>query len=438
MANSISPSTHILELFEIKQVLRNLLPKLEAIEKTTKHLKITVMPDFFVDRIIEVTDYASFVSETRKKIKAGGGSLRGYSSIDIKGGNAVNVAYCLAKLGLCIDLYTIADEVGDSILNSVFAPFDNKVNLYIKRGKHGLSTVFEFSDPQNIHSSANVMVSDVGDNDNFGPEIFESDIHNLPLGSSDAVIITNWASNLRGTDLLQTVFANSSHSIHFLDPADIEKRCFEFINMVKINSKSIDILSINENEFNQVIEALQSIFDKKIINKDYNNNNINSKSIDKESTKSQDNAFVNLHIFDGDSYPKNIGIMCESLKTLSRYFNLTMCLHTTKGSFMCTPESDDGTVINDNNSESGSRRSKNSQKDVTRNVLFVASIIPSRINIVSGAGDSWDAGFMFGQLVGFEDKEKLCFANLLASLHVENLFNDDPSLTEVIDYIRSI
>jgi ribokinase len=441
MANSTSAATHILELFEIKQVLRNLLPKLEAIEKTTQHLKITVMPDFFVDRIIEVADYASFVSETRKKINAGGGSLRGYSSIDIKGGNAVNVAYCLAKLGFCIDLYTIADEVGNSILKSVFAPFNSRVNLYIKKGKHGLSTVFEFSDPQKTHSSSNVMVSDVGDNDNFGPEILESENHILTLRSSDAVIITNWASNLRGTELLQTVFANSSHSIHFLDPADIEKRCFEFINMVNINSKSIDILSINENEFNQVIEALQSIFDKKIINKDYNydnNKNTDSKNIDKQNKETLDNAFVNLHVFDSDSYPKNIDTMCESLKTLTRYFNLTICLHTTKGSFICTPESDGSTAIDNNHSSSGSGHSKNSQNDVTKKVLFVASIIPSRINIVSGAGDSWDAGFMFGQLVGFEDQEKLCFANLLASLHVENLFNDDPSLTEVIDYIKSI
>jgi ribokinase len=36
----------------------------------------------------------------KRKIVAGGGSMRGYISKDIKGGNAVNVAYCLAKLGL--------------------------------------------------------------------------------------------------------------------------------------------------------------------------------------------------------------------------------------------------------------------------------------------------------------------------------------------------
>lgn len=107
---------------------------------------------------------------------------------------------------------------------------------------------------------------------------------------------------------------------------------------------------------------------------------------------------------------------------------------------MCTPEFGANAIdYNEGaNNISDSGTSKNSKNCGTKHVLFVASIIPSAINIVSGAGDSWDAGFMFGQLVNFKDQEKLCFANLLASLHIENLFNDDPSLTQVIDYIRTI
>jgi ribokinase len=73
-----------------------------------------------------------------------------------------------------------------------------------------------------------------------------------------------------------------------------------------------------------------------------------------------------------------------------------------------------------------------------QNVFFAAALNPSRIDLVSGAGDSWDAGFMFGQLYGFNAIEKLCFANLLASLHIENLLKDDPSLAQVIAHIESI
>ena len=36
------------------------------------------------------------------------------TATDVKGGNAVNLAYSLAKLGLNITLFTVADGVGQS------------------------------------------------------------------------------------------------------------------------------------------------------------------------------------------------------------------------------------------------------------------------------------------------------------------------------------
>ncbi|MDQ2686012.1 MAG: hypothetical protein M3Y25_09255 [Thermoproteota archaeon] len=430
MADSVITKRLILEQSEANQILKVLLPKLKSIKETKKPpLKITVMPDFFVDRIIEVVDYPKFVSDTRKKILAGGGSMRGYTSIDIKGGNAVNVAYCLAKLGVNIDLYTIADKIGTSILQSVFDAFGTMVNLHIKKGKHGLTTVFEFLDSES-YSSSNVMISDVGDNDNFGPDLVESDNLSLTLESADAIIITNWASNMRGTDLLKSIFTNSPNSIHFLDPADIEKRCFEFINTLRTNANLIHYLSINENEFNQLVEAIQSLNGGKTgykNNQNYKQNDhksdndhistiINTNTTTKNSINEIYDIVQQLCIFEADSYPTNISKVCKSVKALSNYFNLNVCLHTTKGCVM----------------------SSSSVEGKDRDVVFVTSIVPSRIDIVSGAGDSWNAGFMFGHLHGFKDEEKLCFANLLASLHVENVFNDDPSLSEVIDHIQSI
>ena len=365
-------------------ILRNLLIKLSDIREDRYHQpQVTILPDFFVDRIIQVLDYPIFMNDIQKKIVAGGGSMRGYSSVDIKGGNAVNMAYSLAKLDVRVELFTIADEIGSAILRSVFLPFRTNVNLHIIKGKHGLSTVFEFSNSSiSSFSSSNVMVSDVGDNDNFGPELIESQEVRMILRSSDAVIMTNWASNLRGTELLDYVFTNSPKSVHFLDPADIERRCFEFINVLKSRSNLVDFLSINENEYNLIIKALESVT---------GNNN---------ST---------LLAFDSNLYPDNINAFCESAKLLSNFINLTVCIHTTKGS-----------AISDGHES-----------------LFVDSIVPSKIDIVSGAGDSWDAGFIFGHLYGFTTIEKICFANLLSSLHVGNLFGDNPSLSEIIDYIKS-
>lgn len=116
-----------------------------------------------------------------------------------------------------------------------------------------------------------------------------------------------------------------------------------------------------------------------------------------------------LLAFDSNLYPDNVSAFCESAKLLSNFINLTVCIHTTKGS-----------AISDGHES-----------------LFVDSIVPSKIDIVTGAGDSWDAGFIFGHLYGFTTIEKICFANLLSSLHVGNLFGDNPSLSEIIDYIKS-
>ncbi|MDF0680365.1 MAG: carbohydrate kinase family protein [Candidatus Nitrosocosmicus sp.] len=417
MTNQIFRNSHT------HNILKNLLLKLLDIREDRNHQpQVTILPDFFVDRIIDVSDYSLFINDIQKKIVARGGSMRGYSSLDIKGGNAVNMAYSLAKLDIHVELFTLADEIGSAILQSVFLPFKTNVNLHIIKGKHGLSTVFEFSNSATSSSSStssstpstssstpstssstpstsssttsttsttstssspsNVMVSDVGDNDNFGPELIESQEVDMILQSSDAVIMTNWASNLRGTDLLDYVFTNSPRSVHFLDPADIERRCFEFINVLKSRSNLVDFLSINENEYNLITKALESIIGRK-----------NS----------------NLLVFDSNSYPDNVIAFCESTKLLSNFINLTVCVHTTRGS-----------AISDGHES-----------------LFVDSIVPPQIDIVSGAGDSWDAGFIFGHLYGFTTIEKICFANLLSSLHVGNQFGDNPSLSEIIDYIKS-
>jgi ribokinase len=360
---------------DVNMVFKNIYYKLNDIVKSNIDIKITVLPDFFIDRIIQISDMDNLIEVIGKKIKVGGGSVRGINSTDIKGGNAVNVAYCLAGLGAKVDLFTVADKIGDSILHSVFKKFDSQVNLHIKNGKHGLTTIFEFTSPS--FSISNVMLSDVGDNCNLGPELIESITDIIPiLNTSSAVVLTNWASNLRGTDLLKYVFSNSPNSFHFLDPADISERRLEFIQDLKNHSKLIDLLSINENEYLQIIDALLTTGDIFASNKQ------NILSI----------TPINL---------------CKSALFLSKFFKIEICIHTIIGSVLSNG----------------------------CNTVFVNAIPPSKINIVSGAGDSWDSAFLFGRLLNFTIEEKLCFANLFAFLYLENFYNDSPSLQNIINYI---
>ncbi|MFL6430818.1 MAG: carbohydrate kinase family protein [Nitrososphaeraceae archaeon] len=212
------------------------------------------MPDFFIDRIIKLNSKEDFIDALTEKAKLGGGSIRGMPTVDIKGGNAVNIAYCLAKLGAKVTLFTISDKIGAAVLRHIFSKFEDKVNLRIADGKHGLTTSFEFINEQGF--KANVMLSDTGDNINFGPERVNSVDDLKILRNADGVVVVNWASNSSGTQLIEHVFKNSPKSLHFIDPADIETRRQEFLDSLTKIADIIDILSINENECNSLAKAI--------------------------------------------------------------------------------------------------------------------------------------------------------------------------------------
>jgi ribokinase len=214
---------------------------------------IVVMPDFFVDRVIRLDSKDRLASALEEKARNGGGSVRGVPTMDIRGGNAVNVAYALAKMGAKVTLFTVADEIGAAMIRQVFSQFGEKVTLRIARGRHGCTTAFEF--PHN-DSRVNVMISDIGDNASYGPDKVGSKDDQALLKNADAVMVLNWASNQKGTELAEHAFKSSPSAIHFLDPADISTRKQEFRDALFRLGTVIDCLSINENECDHLANAL--------------------------------------------------------------------------------------------------------------------------------------------------------------------------------------
>jgi len=221
---------------------------------------IVVLPDFFLDRIIKINSKDELFRTITNKATIGGGSIRGVNTFDVKGGNAVNVAYCLATMGLSVTLFTVADNIGASMLRAIFSKFGENVSLQIRNGRQGSTTSFEFH--ENEGTKANVMISDVGDNENFGPETISAQTDLETINSAKAVVLTNWASNFKGTDLANYLFTNSPNAFHFLDPADIETRKEEFRDTLKNLNNTLDVLSINENECSSLIKACK--FDSKL------------------------------------------------------------------------------------------------------------------------------------------------------------------------------
>jgi ribokinase len=209
---------------------------------------VVVLNDFFLDRIVRIDNITKLFDLVLQK-KNLGGSIRNIPQVDLKGGNATNVAYALARLGSPVSLITVANKTSAQILQDTFSEFP-KSSLYVMDGKPGMTTSFEFN---NDGSVVNIMLSDLGDNENFGPERLGLKEENV-IKNADAIIITNWASNKKGTELSKFVFEKSPKSLHFLDPADIQERQDEFKMAISELAPNLDSLSLNENECNLLLK----------------------------------------------------------------------------------------------------------------------------------------------------------------------------------------
>ena len=260
----------------------------------SKFKPIVVLPDFFIDRIIQLKSKEHFFESILQKTKYGGGSIREFNAFEKKGGNAVNVAYALATLGVKVVLFTIADKVGSAFLSNTFSKFGDIIQLRITDGSNGLTTALEFHS-ETGGASENIMLNHLRGIADIGPEIINSDSDLSILNDSSAVVFLNWGSNNRGSNLLEYVFKNSPiSSFHFLDPADIDNRKSEFKEILLQNKDNIDTLSINENECNSLCKAFD--IEKNIIN---------------------------------ENSPTNLQQIVEELSTI---LGIEICLHTRAGS----------------------------------------------------------------------------------------------------------
>ena len=133
----------------------------------------------------------------------------------------------------------------------------SKISCY--SGRHGLTTAKEFPNEKGrkVKVKVNVLLSDLGDNSDFGPERISCHQQHLDiLANANAVAVVNWATNLKGSQLAEYAFKMSPKALHFLAPADIKTRNEELRDYLKEIAGILDILSINENECNWLAKAI--------------------------------------------------------------------------------------------------------------------------------------------------------------------------------------
>src|SRR5919108_2646785 len=212
---------------------------------------VVVMADFFVDRIIKFKSKQELLDIIIRKVELGAEAVPGIRTLERAGGKAVNVAHCLARLGIDVTLFTIADKIGSYIIKNTFSSLEDKINLRTKNGMQGYNTAFEFLD-----EASKVSLSDRRDNTRFGPNMISSEDDLSNLNDAAAVALVDWSSNTLGTDLADYVFNNSKKALHFVDPGDIRDREKDVYNLLSVIRDAKGILSLNENELKSILNIL--------------------------------------------------------------------------------------------------------------------------------------------------------------------------------------
>ena len=206
------------------------------------------MHDFFVDRLVHTKSFADMVGNLSKKAAAGGGGLHGVPQEEVRGGNAVNLAHALARLGLRTLLITHSDRTFEPLLRQTFEGL--KAEVRVKPAPAGLTVAFE--------EKVNVMVGDSRGASDFGPSsLDESDWR--ALKNSGVVCSVNWAANSRGTELLVALRKRlGPEKTIFLDPADFRERVPQFKKLLDEVAERhlVDWVSMNEQEGTASARAL--------------------------------------------------------------------------------------------------------------------------------------------------------------------------------------
>jgi ribokinase len=225
--------------------------RLSDLAPKVRKLRVSVLPDFFLDRIISVPSLTGLFLEAKVKATAGGGNLRGYSQTEIRGGNATNLAFALAALSARTQLFC----VGDALARAATSNRPANLRMRILPGRPGFTVALEFPFKARM---VNVMISAVGDLAYFdGSKLDRNAISELR--NSDCIALVNWSANRNGNRLTRRVFSLSRRKarLNFLDPADLSGAENRISGLKKIvDDGLIDVISLNENEARILTNAL--------------------------------------------------------------------------------------------------------------------------------------------------------------------------------------
>jgi sugar/nucleoside kinase (ribokinase family) len=347
---------------------------IDSLKNELGELDVVVMPDFFLDRLVNLDYSVQTFSENLAKIaKRKGGSIDGIGQTELRGGNAVNTASALAALDLKVTPIVCTDRLGLRLIKYYLkSPNTNLSHIKVLK-RVSITTAIEL---KTENGRANVMLRDLGSLADFGPQnLDENDFE--AMEKANCVCVFNWAGTRRfGTQLVKTVFQHvktKGRGKTYFDTADPTPNMTKIPELVKVlQGKDFDILSVNENEAVCFASQLSS-------------------EIGKLAKKLR---------FDE--------LAMESAKLLASHLSSRIDLHTTGFSATFTREGE---------------------------AVVAAFKIP--VLRATGAGDAWNAGNILGDALGLSEGGRLTLANAAAAYYVSSSDGMHPTRKQLTKFLGS-
>src|SRR5438445_12227768 len=207
--------------------------------------EVAVLHDYYVDRLVLIEEFGKLSEAISKKAHEGGGGIHGVRQLEIRGGNAANLAYALGRLGTRTFLLTHSDPAHEPLLRDGFEGLP--VILSVKKREAGLTVALE---GKTGGTKTNVMLGHNGGAGEFSPSMIDREDWDA-LKDSKIVCSVNWAANNHGTELLTALrrHLGRKHQI-FLDPADVRDRLEAYGELLRAMRERnlVNWLSLNEAE----------------------------------------------------------------------------------------------------------------------------------------------------------------------------------------------
>jgi len=358
-----------MSILECKRELENF-----ARQKQKKQCKVAVLPDFFLDRLVNLnwtpSEFSGLISDvTRRK----GGSIDGILQTDMQGGNAINVGSALANLGARVTPIVCTSRYGLHQIKYYLRGTAIDVSHVKVRDKASVTTALEF---RNKDEKTNVMIRDLGSLASFGPDdLNENDFE--VIENADYTCLFNWAGTLKhGTPLAQAVFGSAKKSGKgktYCDTADPTPNRSAIADLMRkvLKSNLVDVLSVNENE--AIVYA--SLLDKTLNDKTKNSN------------------FAELAM--------------EAARVLGKNLTARIDLHTTIFSATLRGKTE-----------------------------VVAPTFKIKVLRATGAGDAWTAGNIIGDHNEFSDECRLTLANAVAGCYLSDPEGKHPTWTKLYSFLK--